>query len=275
MNSLRDFLTEISSVLSRRIDLFESTDQVAQSKCIRFSDITNEQSFSLILEHQWASTVIRFEPDLFAAEAVDFLAEQAFTKKTHLKELMGKYEGRYSQLDFKINNREIEDFELSEYENQIFFEAEVMTSNSLLSDMQINEQEKNILTLALELFTSLLPEPQFIYSSAEEAEGFPEGAVSKITVNRYERDPRNRMAAIKMHGYKCMACDFDFSQKYGPLGEDYIVVHHLTPVSQMGENYVVNPETDLNPLCANCHAMVHRQNPPLLPSELRRIIQGV
>ena len=41
-------------------------------------------------------------------------------------------------------------------------------------------------------------------------------------------------------------------------------------VSNVG---VVNPQTDLRPLCANCHAMVHRNSGIILPiDELRRII---
>jgi 5-methylcytosine-specific restriction endonuclease McrA len=37
----------------------------------------------------------------------------------------------------------------------------------------------------------------------------------------------------------------------------YIQIHHIKPVSEYeGE---VDPETDLVPLCANCHAMAHRR----------------
>ena len=273
MISLQSYLAGMSSSLSRKIECFDASDQNENSKSIRFSDITNEQSFSLSLEHNWASTIVKFRPDLFAADVIDFLSAQAFTMKLELENVVKKYENKYSLLEFMINNRNFKEFELVEFGNQFHFEVEVLTPRSSIGEMKINDQEKDIVSLALEIFSCLLPEPQFLYSSAEEAVGFPEGAVSKILVNRYERDPRNRMAAIRIHGTRCMACDFDFSQKYGPLGQDFIVIHHLTPVSQLGKNYVVDPEHDLNPLCANCHAMVHRFNPPLLPSELRKIIE--
>jgi len=274
MISLAEFLSTASNSLRRKIELSDIDLGQDYSKRVRFSEITNEQSFSLVIEHQWASTVVRFEPDLFAAEVIDFLVEQTCLKTSDIEKLVEDYQGLFSHIVYKINGKNFAEGEIHEQENQIVFEIEILTANSSLALAEINEKEQNVLMLALKIFSLLLPEPQFSYASAEEASGFPEGAVSKIVVNKYERDPRNRMAAIKIHGYKCLACDFDFQDKYGSLGQDFIVVHHLTPVSKLGEGYVVNPETDLSPLCPNCHAMVHRHNPPLLPSELRQIIQG-
>jgi 5-methylcytosine-specific restriction protein A len=40
----------------------------------------------------------------------------------------------------------------------------------------------------------------------------------------------------------------------------------------MGEDYIVDPEKDLVTICANCHAMVHRRNPPLTIDELKRLL---
>ncbi len=45
---------------------------------------------------------------------------------------------------------------------------------------------------------------------------------------------------------------------YGNIGEGYIEVHHLNPISQTEGSHKVDPTTDLVPLCANCHAMIHR-----------------
>jgi hypothetical protein len=100
-------------------------------------------------------------------------------------------------------------------------------------------------------------------------EGLPEGASKKVVVNKYERDPRNRVACIKHHGASCAVCGFDFGKVYGAFASDYIHVHHIVPISQMGENYLVNPIQDLIPLCPNCHSAVHIANPPLSPEELK------
>ena len=58
----------------------------------------------------------------------------------------------------------------------------------------------------------------------------------------------------------------------GKLGKDYIEVHHTTPVSEMGEGYVVDIDRDLVPVCSNCHSMLHRKYPPYTIKELKEII---
>ena len=104
--------------------------------------------------------------------------------------------------------------------------------------------------------------------------GLPEGASKKVIVNKYERYNRNLLACIKHFGTSCLVCGFDFGKVYGEFASDYIHVHHLVPVSQMSENYRVNPIQDLVPLCPNCHSAVHLSNPPLTPQELKtRLIE--
>ena len=103
-------------------------------------------------------------------------------------------------------------------------------------------------------------------------EGLPEGGSVRVLVNRYERSYINRMDCLAVFGYSCMACGFDFEQIYGDIGEGFIHVHHITPVSQMDAGYVVDPTQDLIPLCPNCHAMAHTSNPPLSVDQLKRIL---
>ena len=70
----------------------------------------------------------------------------------------------------------------------------------------------------------------------------------------------------------CSVCGFDFQKQYGAIGKNFIHVHHIVPVSQMGDGYVVDPIKDLIPVCPNCHAMIHRTDPPLTIEELRKRI---
>ena len=101
----------------------------------------------------------------------------------------------------------------------------------------------------------------------------PQHAVTRVEVNRYEQDPDARRACIAHHGTSCAACGFSFEQKYGEIGRDFIPVHHLVPVSQLGSSYELDPISDLIPLCANCHAMAHQGvGTPRTVAELRRII---
>ncbi len=104
---------------------------------------------------------------------------------------------------------------------------------------------------------------------------YPEGSVSRVEVNRYERNPEARQACIAYHGSNCAACGFSFEVSYGEVGRDFIHVHHVVPVSQLGGDYQLDPITDLVPLCANCHAMAHQGvSTPRTVAELRRIIAG-
>lgn len=102
--------------------------------------------------------------------------------------------------------------------------------------------------------------------------GLPEGAPFQSSVTRHERSPVNRLRCVQFYGYSCWVCDLNFAERYGTLGGEFIEVHHLFPVAQLPEGYVVNPITEMVPLCSNCHSMAHRQNPPVHPASLRALL---
>lgn len=100
-----------------------------------------------------------------------------------------------------------------------------------------------------------------------------EGKPKLKYITTYERNPRLRKEAIRIHGCVCAACGFDFNETYGELGEGYIHIHHRVPVSELEEPKEVNPKTDLVPLCANCHSMIHRRKSSTLRVEdLKKIL---
>lgn len=103
---------------------------------------------------------------------------------------------------------------------------------------------------------------------------FVEGATVQQTIDRRERNKQARQECIDQKGCHCMVCGFDFEAIYGPVGRNYIEVHHLKPMSQTDDEHEVSVE-DLVPLCANCHAMAHRRSPePFTPEELKAIINA-
>ncbi len=102
---------------------------------------------------------------------------------------------------------------------------------------------------------------------------YVEGATRKVQAEGHERNRAARRACIAYYGWRCVICDFDFEETYGELGADYIHVHHLAPVATADKPYIVDPITDLRPVCANCHAMLHRRPEPLAVEELRAILQ--
>ena len=87
---------------------------------------------------------------------------------------------------------------------------------------------------------------------------FPEGAKQTVLVNKYERNSEARAKCLEIHGTRCKVCDMSFTETYGFFAKDFIHVHHLTPIHKMTKTYEVNPETDLIPVCPNCHAMLHK-----------------
>jgi 5-methylcytosine-specific restriction protein A len=100
-----------------------------------------------------------------------------------------------------------------------------------------------------------------------------EGVSRTVTVNAYERDPRARKACIDHYGTVCSACGLDFGTMYGKLGQGFIHVHHIVPLSKIGKSYVVNPIKDLRPVCPNCHAMLHRGPEVLTVEQLHEILR--
>jgi 5-methylcytosine-specific restriction protein A len=109
----------------------------------------------------------------------------------------------------------------------------------------------------------------------DELATYSEGASYKVVVNKYERDPKARATCIKKYGAKCIVCGFDFSKIYGDIGIGFIHIHHLTPISSIGNDYQINPILDLVPVCPNCHAMLHSKNPPYSVLELKEIMTMV
>ena len=107
----------------------------------------------------------------------------------------------------------------------------------------------------------------------EETAGTTEGKRTVYYTTKYERSSKNREAAIRIHGTKCMICGFDFGQKYGELGKGYIEVHHIKPLATLEQEVVINPETDLICVCANCHRMLNRfKNYIVTVEELKYIV---
>lgn len=100
-----------------------------------------------------------------------------------------------------------------------------------------------------------------------------EGTPVEIRSIRYERNPINRQLCLHRKGYSCAVCGMNFYDVYGKIGFHFIEVHHTTPVSSMKPDYVFDVDRDLVPLCSNCHAMVHRRNPPYSVKEMKDIIK--
>ena len=100
-----------------------------------------------------------------------------------------------------------------------------------------------------------------------------EGEKKKRLSNYYEPNPKLRIAAIKAHGFECSVCGFNFRKFYGKLGDSFIGVHHLKPVSTLESSTSICPINDMTVVCSNCHRMLHRSKEKVLSVEkLRELI---
>lgn len=90
------------------------------------------------------------------------------------------------------------------------------------------------------------------------------------TRSSYLRDRAIERYSVNGH-IACKACEFEFAVAYPGIGDGYIQIHHLKPVSYMkGEEIDMAHALDnVCPLCANCHQMVHRSTPYLSIADLK------
>ena len=102
----------------------------------------------------------------------------------------------------------------------------------------------------------------------------PFGKKKTMIVNKWERDPGKRQECVEHFGYSCQVCGFCFESAYGELGREFCHVHHIEPLSEVGGERNIDPQKDLIPVCANCHAMIHRQSPALRPDELKALLHS-
>jgi 5-methylcytosine-specific restriction protein A len=129
---------------------------------------------------------------------------------------------------------------------------------------------RRVETLWADALTAVGREVLMLPNEVARADVVFEGSVTRIEVNRYERDRRARVACLQHWGYDCAVCGFNFAERYGRRGEQFIHVHHLRELSSLGENYEIDPTRDLRPVCPNCHAMLHTRRPALRIEDLRK-----
>jgi hypothetical protein len=76
-----------------------------------------------------------------------------------------------------------------------------------------------------------------------------EGSVHQVMLNAYERNSEARKRCIEHHHAIYKVCEFNFEEKYGAVAQGFIHVHHLKPLSEIQEEYEVNPIADLSSSC--------------------------
>ena len=157
-----------------------------------------------------------------------------------------------------------------------WFSAELTKKSSISKDWQnkYRQEREKVGKREVTVYKSLYSFPLEEMIPLDSIAQLTEGNLKTIAVNAFERNPVARRQCLEHYGVSCQCCNFNFYNIYGELGQNYIHVHHIIPLAKIRKNYQVDPTKDLIPLCANCHAMIHRRNPPLSIEELKEIIKS-
>jgi 5-methylcytosine-specific restriction enzyme A len=108
----------------------------------------------------------------------------------------------------------------------------------------------------------------------DDPEAGMEGSLKISVVRRRERNPRNRLLAIMIHGTGCAVCGTDHSSDFG-FDTSLVEVHHLQPLGLDDHARPYDPRTDLVPLCPTCHRAAHKRRPlPYSVDELREMLRS-
>ena len=245
---------------------------------LRPRGLSPEHTFAIKTTLRWRRLEVSFEPGKFARELISEMSTADKVGQATFRSLLRECETQGAHIEFRVNGTE-KSVDSDDVFSGNWHRLQLTLSKGQL-ELGVHEGDSDLEIVSkwtcrfAASIMAILPLEGHSSSSEEEVEGYPEGATSKIRVNRYERDLRNRAAAISIHGTNCQACGMKFGLCYGEIAEGYIEVHHTTPVSQLGENYLIDPAKDLVPLCSNCHSVVHRRNPPLSVNELKTRIEA-
>jgi len=242
---------------------------------VRPGDLNFGEGFVIRLHFSWRSLICEFIPDNYAAVLIRAMGNASLSQKELFHSISMALNNRSNiRFEMKINNI---DTASKDYRNwpDIWknFQLSMKIMPFVFENLQIDDYEEIVVAWAgkmISLILSLLPMEEV--AEQEGDIGLPEGALTRIEVNRYERNLVNRQACLLVNGTNCKVCGFNFESRYGSLGKGFIHVHHIIPVSVLGENYFINPAKDLVPVCPNCHAMLHKRNPPYTIEELKGIM---
>jgi predicted HNH restriction endonuclease len=127
----------------------------------------------------------------------------------------------------------------------------------------------------LQLVTSTGRDPKGWIDVDDQAPAAAEGTKRWVAHLRSERSTKlrnaKRSAVLRATGrLACEACDFDFRERYGDIGEGFCEVHHDRPLGTGVPRLTTLRE--LKVLCSNCHRAIHRTQPLMRVTAFRKLL---
>lgn len=158
-------------------------------------------------------------------------------------------------------------------DSKFSLEIERKGISSYLSEREITETCNKIISPVLGALAELIGYEELPAHLATGGSDQEEGAKYLSIVVRRERNPRNRLLCIEIHGDECNICGFISTSQYPSLAS-VIEVHHIEQLSELDNPKIYDPMIDLIPLCPNCHRAIHKKRPPYMPDELGELLNG-
>lgn len=214
--------------------------------------------------------LIRLQFGNFATPILNQISS-ADEESVHLARALFRTVSKNASIQFS-DDSSVDDWKISNGKFQVSIERKYI--EDYLGDDALVQTCKDIVVPVMAAMAELIGYDEALPELENDQPAW-EGAVRPSVISRRERNPRNRLLCLRIHGYNCHICGEDPREKYGSAGS-IIEVHHLEPLSLVQSERPYDPEADLVPLCPNCHKAVHTRRPvPWDPLDIKGLMASV
>lgn len=202
------------------------------------------------------------------SELIIKLREQLSPTGEDLMILEGRNDDKFSQKVRNLRSHQtFERYGYAKYEENLYFITNkgkelLETKKDDLNYLIFNNFKEND---KKKCFVNLAKNENFSFISEDMT--FIEGEYTEKTAKRRKRSI-NLMKLAREYFKKqykklsCRICTFDFENKYGKIGKDFIELHHIKPIcfydDKGEEKQFQDAIKNLIPVCPNCHRMLHK-----------------
>lgn len=240
-------------------------------ECVPADGHPNE-SFTIRFNLNWRSAEAVFVPGRFSAPLIQQMGSAVADGRETFASFAKGFQRKRIRVQMRINGADVDPANPEAWpKSWSRLELSIRTPPLVIEQQDEALNEKLVLELVVPFF-GMMAALIGVEENEPETAGETEGRATEAIGVRYERKRINREACIQLKGSRCLACGFDFAETYGPIGIGYVEIHHVKPIATLDVGYRLNIETDLVPLCANCHAIAHRESPPIKMETLRLLV---
>lgn len=250
-------------VIHRKQDLYENITQVERYLACEEGEELRAEMIKLILRgHNFVSYKIDAEWHFVPSKYIGYKDNNLIVHNANKEE--------HSITGLETDPSITKVLEIKKQPNEVLEEAYYRFCQQL--GIPANKMHKRV-----HKFWRLSIPEKYFDTVLDKGHGYTEGKVKIIRHKRRERNPKLVQDAKakfrREHDGKlfCEICEFDFSEKYGDAGIDFIEAHHIRPISEMSEKGEVLNVDDLRMVCSNCHSIIHHRVPFFTIEEVKKM----